>query len=122
MIKRTFDIIAAILGLIVCSPLFVLVAVFIKRDSPGPVFSRQTRMGKGFRRFYIYNFRTMIQDGSQKGGPLTTEFQPTVTGESPLISPLVLLFSSEFVGLFLFRSLCELTQQQTAFLHPTNTC
>ncbi len=72
MIKRTFDILAAILGLIVCSPLFVLVAVFIQRDSPGPVFSRQTRMGKGFRRFYIYNFRTMIQDGSQKGGPLTT--------------------------------------------------
>lgn len=72
MIKRTFDIIAAILGLIVCAPLFVLVAVVIKLDSPGPVCFRQSRMGKGFRRFYIYNFRTMIRDGSQKGGPLTT--------------------------------------------------
>jgi lipopolysaccharide/colanic/teichoic acid biosynthesis glycosyltransferase len=61
--KRAFDVIAAVVGLIVLSPLFALVALAIKRDSAGPVFFRQERLGKGGRPFVFYKFRTMA-DGN----------------------------------------------------------
>ena len=69
--KRIFDMITAFLGMVVCSPLFVVVALLIKLDSRGPVFFRQARIGKEFHRFYIYKFRTMVHDPPEKGGPLT---------------------------------------------------
>lgn len=57
--KRAFDIVAAAGALIVLWPLFVLVAVLIKLDSRGPVFFRQLRIGRHYRPFAIYKFRTM---------------------------------------------------------------
>lgn len=77
--KRTFDIFLAILGLLVLAPLFGIVALLIKVDSSGPVFFRQERIGKGFRPFVIYKFRTMVQDAHQKGGVLTTGGDPRIT-------------------------------------------
>ena len=71
MIKRTFDIVTAFLGLAVCSPLFVVVGLLIKLDSPGPMFFKQVRIGRGFRHFLIYKFRTMVHDTSRKGRPIT---------------------------------------------------
>lgn len=62
--KRTLDIIAALAGLLVLAPLFAAVALLIKLDSPGPVFFKQQRIGRGFRPFWIYKFRTMSPDGS----------------------------------------------------------
>lgn len=59
MIKRSLDISLSALGLVVLSPLFLLVAVLIKLDSPGPVLFRQERIGQGFRPFTIFKFRTM---------------------------------------------------------------
>jgi lipopolysaccharide/colanic/teichoic acid biosynthesis glycosyltransferase len=79
MMKRGFDIIAALLGLIGLAPLFAIVALLIKADSPGPVFFRQERMGKGFRAFWIYKFRTMTQDASLTGGLLTAGVDPRIT-------------------------------------------
>lgn len=79
MIKRTFDITVASVGLLVLSPLFFLVALLIKLDSPGRVFFRQERMGKGFRPFFIYKFRTMMQDASLLGGPITFGADPRIT-------------------------------------------
>ncbi len=59
MSKRLFDIAAALAGLIVLAPLLALAALWIKLDSPGPVFFRQQRVGRHGKLFYIYKFRTM---------------------------------------------------------------
>ena len=56
--KRLFDIIASCLGLIVFSPLFIILAVWIKLDSKGPVFYRQVRVGKDNKDFRIFKFRS----------------------------------------------------------------
>ena len=79
MVKRGFDAIVALAGLIVLAPLFAVIAMLIKADSPGPVFFRQERMGKGFRPFRIYKFRTMVKDASRMGGALTASGDPRVT-------------------------------------------
>lgn len=57
--KRLFDFVVSLLGLIVLSPLFLVIAAAIKRDSPGPVFFRQVRVGKDGRTFRIHKFRSM---------------------------------------------------------------
>ena len=57
--KRTFDIIVAVIGLIVLSPLFVLVALLIKFDSRGPILFRQKRVGYKGQQFVCFKFRTM---------------------------------------------------------------
>ena len=68
--KRIFDIIASGLGLIVLSPLFVILAVWIKLDSKGPVFYRQVRVGRNNKDFRIFKFRSM-RVGSDKGSLVT---------------------------------------------------
>src|SRR5207253_6817635 len=60
-------------------PLFVVVAILIRADSPGPVFFAQERIGKGFRPFWIYKFRTMVKDAAQRGGALTASGDPRIT-------------------------------------------
>lgn len=65
--KRLFDIIASGLGLIVLSPLFVILAIWIKTDSKGPVFYRQTRVGRGNKDFQLYKFRSMRPDSDKLG-------------------------------------------------------
>jgi lipopolysaccharide/colanic/teichoic acid biosynthesis glycosyltransferase len=77
--KRLFDIVVSSLGLVLLSPLMTGAALLIKLDSKGPIFFRQERMGKGFRAFYIFKFRTMVQDAPHKGGPLTAGDDPRVT-------------------------------------------
>jgi lipopolysaccharide/colanic/teichoic acid biosynthesis glycosyltransferase len=69
--KRLFDIFAAALALILLSPLLFLAALLIRLDSSGPIFFRQERIGKEFRPFWIYKFRTM-SDGANEKGPLVT--------------------------------------------------
>src|SRR4029077_2985215 len=61
-VKRTFDLLGASLGLLVTSPLLLVIAVAIKRDSRGPVFFRQLRVGKHGERFHMLKFRTMVPD------------------------------------------------------------
>ena len=68
--KRLFDIVASGLGLIFLSPLFLIVAIWIKLDSPGPVFFRQVRVGRYNKDFRIFKFRTM-RVGSDKGSQIT---------------------------------------------------
>jgi len=69
--KRVFDFVLSIIILALLLPLFAIVAVLIKRDSHGPVFFRQDRVGLNGNLFSIYKFRTMAQ-GSHKGGPQIT--------------------------------------------------
>lgn len=68
--KRAFDIIASGLGLIVLSPLFLLLAIWIKLDSKGPVFYRQVRVGYKNKDFRIFKFRSM-RLGADKGSLVT---------------------------------------------------
>ena len=68
--KRIFDIVASGLGLILLSPVFVLLAVWIKLDSKGPVFYRQVRVGYKNRDFRIFKFRSMRM-GADNGSLVT---------------------------------------------------
>jgi lipopolysaccharide/colanic/teichoic acid biosynthesis glycosyltransferase len=77
--KRTFDFVAALLGLVLLSPLLLLVALLIKLDSPGPALFRQERIGKWFHPFRIYKFRTMTHDAPRRGGPITFGADPRIT-------------------------------------------
>ena len=76
MSKRLFDVLAAGLGLLVLLPLLLVVAVWVKLDSPGPVLFRQERVGRFGRPFFIHKFRTMRVEP----GPLITIGQdPRIT-------------------------------------------
>lgn len=66
IIKRTIDAVLSFLGLILLFPIFIIVAILIKIDSPGPVFFVQERVGYNKRRFNIYKFRTMINEAEKK--------------------------------------------------------
>lgn len=68
--KRLFDIVASGLGLIVLSPLFLILAIWIKLDSKGPVFYRQVRVGYKNKDFRIFKFRSM-RVGADKGSLVT---------------------------------------------------
>ncbi len=67
MVKRAFDLLASAVGLILLSPLFLVVALWIKCDSRGPVFYRQTRVGRGNVDFRLFKFRSMFVDSDKKG-------------------------------------------------------
>jgi lipopolysaccharide/colanic/teichoic acid biosynthesis glycosyltransferase len=76
--KRMLDIAVAGVGLLLLAPLFGAVALLIKLDSPGAVFFKQKRIGKGFRPFWIYKFRTM-SEGAPTTLPLTVSADPRIT-------------------------------------------
>jgi exopolysaccharide biosynthesis polyprenyl glycosylphosphotransferase len=63
--KSLLDYILSLLSIIILSPVFLVIAIMIKTGSPGPVFYRQLRVTRGFKRFYMYKFRTMIKDADQ---------------------------------------------------------
>jgi exopolysaccharide biosynthesis polyprenyl glycosylphosphotransferase len=65
LVKRPFDVAASLLGLLVLSPVFLIIAVLIKLDSPGPVFFRQRRVGKNGFFFTFYKFRSMVEDAEE---------------------------------------------------------
>lgn len=73
IIKRAFDIAIASAALIILVPLFVVVAILIKRDTPGPVLFTQTRIGRGNQMFRMGKFRSMRVDGSDGVGHRSTE-------------------------------------------------
>jgi len=76
--KRLLDMVAAGAGLLLLAPLFGIVAACIKLDSRGPVFFKQQRIGKGFRPFQIYKFRTMRNE-SDAALPLTVGADARIT-------------------------------------------
>lgn len=80
-IKRTFDIIASLAGLLLLSPLLALIALQVKLSSKGPVFYTQERIGQYGLPFRIYKFRTMIDHAEADGIPtLTHDNDPRITG------------------------------------------
>lgn len=79
MVKRTTDLVLALLGLVVLAPLLLLVVLWVRLDSPGPAFFRQERVGRDGRLFRIHKLRTMFVDAAA-GGPAVTELDdPRVT-------------------------------------------
>jgi sugar transferase (PEP-CTERM system associated) len=66
--KRIFDIVFSAIGLLCAAPIFPLVAMVVKFDSPGPVFFRQVRIGAGEKEFQVLKFRTMRQDAEKDTG------------------------------------------------------
>lgn len=83
--KRLFDLVCVIPGIIVLAPLFLLIAVWIKLDSAGPVFFRQERVGLNGRLFRILKFRTMVINAEALGGQLTVGSDRRVTGAGGLL-------------------------------------
>lgn len=71
VVKQSYDPIVAAVVMAVLSPLFLALAVAIKVDSPGPIFFRQTRVGRMGEEFSIYKFRTMVVDAEARKGDLS---------------------------------------------------
>lgn len=77
--KRIFDIFMSGLGLICLSPLFLVLAIWIKCDSVGPVFYRQVRVGRGNKDFRLFKFRSMRPDSDKLGLITVGGHDPRVT-------------------------------------------
>ena len=77
--KRGFDLVLAAGGLVLLAPLFALMALAIKLDSPGPVFFRQQRVGRGGRPFRIHKLRTMVDGAAGRGLSLTLAHDARIT-------------------------------------------
>lgn len=71
VVKRIFDLICSTLGLIVLSPILIVIAIRIKTDSDGPVFFKQIRIGEKNKEFEILKFRTMVVDAEKLGRQIT---------------------------------------------------
>ena len=77
--KRLFDILISGLGLLALSPLFAIIAIWIKLDSKGAIFYRQTRVGKGNKDFQLLKFRSMVQQADLNGLLTVGEHDSRVT-------------------------------------------
>jgi lipopolysaccharide/colanic/teichoic acid biosynthesis glycosyltransferase len=78
--QRAFDLGAAAAVLLLLSPLLVAVAVLVKLTSPGPVFHKAERVGKGGQIFRLYKFRSMVADASRIGPAVTSAGDTRITG------------------------------------------
>jgi lipopolysaccharide/colanic/teichoic acid biosynthesis glycosyltransferase len=79
MIKRAFDFGVAAVALVLLSPLLLAVGLLVKLTSRGPALFKQERIGKDFRPFVIYKFRTMVAGAPRKGGVITFGEDPRIT-------------------------------------------
>lgn len=79
LLKRFFDVALSVILLIVLFPIFLLVSVWIKIDSPGPAFYRQERVTQFGKIFRIFKFRTMVVDADQKGSLVTKQNDIRIT-------------------------------------------
>lgn len=78
--KRFFDIAVSLLGIIITSPILLVVSILIKLTSKGPVFFRQERIGKGEKPFRILKFRTMVVNADSQGLKITVGGDKRITG------------------------------------------
>lgn len=79
MFKRLFDIICSALGIIILSPLFLILWVAVKLESHGPAFFMQTRVGKNNKEFKLYKFRSMYVDAEARGQLTVGMRDPRIT-------------------------------------------
>lgn len=79
MAKRIFDILLATIGILCLFPILILIAIWIRIDSPGEILFRQIRVGQFGREFYIYKFRTMIVNAEASGAQITVAKDRRIT-------------------------------------------
>ena len=77
--KRLFDIVVSAIMLVVLAPVFALVAIAVKLDSPGPVFFRQVRVTQYGKTFRIFKFRTMVNNADKMGAQVTVGNDARIT-------------------------------------------
>ncbi len=85
MKKRFFDLFFSSVGLVVLSPFFLLFALIIEWDSPGPVFFRQSRIGQDGKEFKLIKFRTMIVNADKFGPQITSAKDSRITNIGRLL-------------------------------------
>lgn len=101
VMKRLFDIIASSIMLVVLFPVFLILAIAIKIDSPGPVFYRQERVTTYGKRFRIHKFRTMVNNADKRGSLITVKNDSRVTRVGSLIRKCRLDEISQLIDVFL---------------------
>ena len=100
MLKRLFDIIISAVMLVVLSPLFLILSIAIKLDSPGPVFYRQERVTAYGKRFRIHKFRTMVNGADKKGSLVTVNNDNRITRVGRIIRKCRLDEISQLIDVF----------------------
>lgn len=78
-LRRIIDVLAATLGLIILTPLFLIISIAIKKSDGGPVFYKARRVGKDEKMFKLYKFRTMMLDADKQGPGITTSGDSRIT-------------------------------------------
>lgn len=84
-LKRAFDVVAASVLLVLLAPVMLVIAVWIKLDSPGPVFFRQTRITQYGKEFRIFKFRTMVNNADKMGSAVTVGNDSRITKVGKII-------------------------------------
>ena len=84
-VKRAFDIVVSAIMLVLLAPVFLILAVAIKRDSEGPVFFRQERVTKYAKHFRIFKFRTMVNNADKLGSQVTVGNDSRITKVGSMI-------------------------------------
>ena len=114
--KRMFDVVVSLLMLIVLLPVFLILAVAIKLDSPGPVFYRQVRVTAYEKRFRIHKFRTMVSNADRKGSLVTVKNDSRVTRVGRLIRRCRLDEVSQLIDVLIGeRGIIETTKNNADF-------
>jgi lipopolysaccharide/colanic/teichoic acid biosynthesis glycosyltransferase len=85
IVKRLFDVVTAILALVVTAPLWALASIILKVSSPGPVIYRTRRVGKGGHPFTLYKFRTMFAEAANSGPGVTVSGDERITRAGTLL-------------------------------------
>lgn len=85
VLKRCFDIVVSAIMLVILSPVFLILAIAIKLDSPGPVFYRQVRVTQYGKEFRIFKFRSMVSNADKIGSQVTVENDSRITRVGRLI-------------------------------------
>lgn len=83
--KRLFDFIASVIGIILLIPIIVPIMLWIKTSSKGPLFFIQKRVGKDFKEFNLYKFRSMVVDAPNIGPSVTSGDDPRITKVGKII-------------------------------------
>ncbi|MBW8350286.1 sugar transferase [Bacillus sp. IITD106] len=78
-IKRSMDFLLSLVGIIIISPILIIICILIKFDSKGPILFKQIRVGKHEKPFEIFKFRTMVVDAEKKGKQITVGKDQRIT-------------------------------------------
>ena len=118
VLKRAFDLVFAGVGLVVLSPVLLAIAIWVKLDSPGPVFFAQDRVGLNGKRFRMLKFRTMVPDSEASGAQWTKKDDPRKTRAGSVLRKLSLDELPQLWNVFIGdMSLVGPRPEQPLFVH-----